>query len=126
MRKLLITAALFLLFSCERNNEEIITTGTVTFWTDEFSVINSNMEGWLLWVDGRKIGVIKKPYEINNTNDIPVCGDSRFTSLQLPEGQHSYYLTCYIPKQPFPNYFTGQKYYFDVQIGGCIIVRATQ
>jgi hypothetical protein len=125
MRKLLIIAALVLVFSCEKE-KEIITTGTATFWTDEFSVINSNMEGWLLWVDGRKIGVINKPYEINSKDDIPLCGDSRFTSLQLSEGQHSYYLTCYIPKQPFPNYFTGQKYYFDVQIGECIIVKATQ
>ena len=125
MRKALFIALLALLFSCEKE-KEVITTGTVTFWTDEFSVVNSNMEGWLLWVDGIKIGAIKKPYEINRTNDIPACGDGQFTSLQLSEGQHSYYLTCYIPKQPFPNYFVGQTYYFDVQVGGCIIVRATQ
>jgi hypothetical protein len=125
MKKVLFIALLALLFSCEKE-KEVVTTGTVTFWTDEFSVVNSNMEGWLLWVDGIEIGVIKKPYEINSTNDIPVCGDGRFTSLQLSEGQHSYYLTCYIPKQPFPNYFVGQTYNFDVQLGGCVIVEATQ
>lgn len=125
MKKVLLIALLVLSFSCEKE-KEIVTTGTVTFWTDEFSVVNSNMEGWLLWVDGREIGLVKKPYEVNKISDIPICGDSRFTMIQLSEGPHSFYMTCYIPKQPFPNFFTGQTYYFDVRIGECTIIEAKQ
>lgn len=113
-----IMALLF--FSCEKPIEEKpITTGTVTFWTTE------NM-GWVLSIDHNKVGQILKPYPINTLDKIPVCGDKRFTSIELTPGTHFYYLTLYIPVQPLPNYFKGQTYYFDVTLGGCTIVRAEQ
>ena len=63
-----IIALLF--FSCEKI-EEPITTGNVTFWTNEIS-------GWQLYVDDVMIGPVRKPYPINRTDEIPVCGDGRF------------------------------------------------
>ena len=111
-----IMALLF--FSCEKI-EEPITTGNVTFWTNEIS-------GWQLYVDDVMIGPVRKPYPINRTDEIPVCGDGRFTNLQLRPGRHHYYISIYLPMQPPPNYFRGQTRFFDVTLGGCTIVRAEQ
>ena len=111
-----IMALLF--FSCEKV-EEPITTGNVTFWTNE----NNN---WQLYVDDVKIGPVRRPYPINNIDEIPICGDTRFTNLQLRHGQHYYYISIYIPAQPPPNYFRGQTRFFDVTLGGCVILRAEQ
>jgi hypothetical protein len=105
-------------FSCEKI-EEPITTGNVTFWTNEIS-------GWQLYVDDVMIGPVRKPYPINRTDEIPVCGDGRFTNLQLRPGRHHYYISIYLPMQPPPNYFRGQTRFFDVTLGGCTIVRAEQ
>ena len=69
-----IIALLF--FSCEKIEEPIeepITTGNVTFWTNEH-------DGWQLYVDDVMIGPVRKPYPINRTDEIPVCGDGRFTN----------------------------------------------
>ena len=119
-------------FSCEKIEEPIEepiidpNKGTVTFWTTEFSIETINCHGWILWVDGVKIGLIKKPYEIRTTDEIPVCGDTTFTNLFLMKGQHSYYMTLSIPAQPPPNYFVSQTYSFDIIAGGCTVVRVTQ
>jgi len=112
-----IMALLF--FSCEKIEEEPITTGNVTFWTNEIS-------GWQLYVDDVMVGPVRKPYPINRTDEIPVCGDGRFTNLQLRPGRHHYYISIYLPMQPPPNYFRGQTRFFDVTLGGCTIVRAEQ
>lgn len=112
-----IIALLF--FSCEKIEEEPITTGNVTFWTNEIS-------GWQLYVDDVMVGPVRKPYPINRTDEIPVCGDGRFTNLQLRPGRHHYYISIYLPMQPPPNYFRGQTRFFDVTLGGCTIVRAEQ
>ena len=109
-----IIALLF--FSCEKI-EEPITTGNVTFWTNEIS-------GWQLYVDDVMIGPVRKPYPINRTDEIPVCGDGRFTNLQLRPGRHHYYISIYLPMQPPPNYFRGQTRFFDVTLGGCVVQRA--
>ena len=109
-----IIALLF--FSCEKI-EEPITTGNVTFWTNEIS-------GWQLYVDDVMIGPVRKPYPINRTDEIPVCGDGRFTNLQLRPGRHHYYISVYLPIQPPPNYFRGQTRFFDVTLGGCVVLRA--
>ena len=111
-----IIALLF--FSCEKI-EEPITTGNVTFWTNEIS-------GWQLYVDDVMIGPVRKPYPINRTDEIPVCGDGRFTNLQLRPGRHHYYISIYLPMQPPPNYFRGQTRFFDVTLGGCVVLRAEQ
>lgn len=111
-----IIALLF--FSCEKI-EEPITTGNVTFWTNEIS-------GWQLYVDDVMIGPVRKPYPINRTDEIPVCGDGRFTNLQLRPGRHHYYISIYLPMQPPPNYFQGQTRFFDVTLGGCVVLRAEQ
>ena len=111
-----IIALLF--FSCEKI-EEPITTGNVTFWTNEIS-------GWQLYVDDVMIGPVRKPYPINRTDEIPVCGDGRFTNLQLRPGRHYYYISIYLPMQPPPNYFRGQTRFFDVTLGGCVVLRAEQ
>ena len=111
-----IIALLF--FSCEKI-EEPITTGNVTFWTNEIS-------GWQLYVDDVIIGPVRKPYPINRTDEIPVCGDGRFTNLQLRPGRHHYYISIYLPMQPPPNYFRGQTRFFDVTLGGCVVLRAEQ
>ena len=103
-------------FSCEKI-EEPITTGNVTFWTNEIS-------GWQLYVDDVMIGPVRKPYPINRTDEIPVCGDGRFTNLQLRPGRHYYYISIYLPMQPPPNYFQGQTRFFDVTLGGCVVLRA--
>ncbi len=129
MKTLLILFAVLTFASCEKQKEEIkadTDLGTVTFWTTEFSLDNSSVSGWLLWVDGVRIGTINKPYVINTTDDIPVCGDKRFTTQLLTPGKHSYHLTCFILTQAPPNYFVGQTYYFDVTTKGCVIIRATQ
>jgi len=112
-----IIALLF--FSCEKIEEEPITTGNVTFWTNEIS-------GWQLYVDDVMIGPVRKPYPINRTDEIPVCGDGRFTNLQLRPGRHHYYISIYLPMQPPPNYFRGQTRFFDVTLGGCVVLRAEQ
>ena len=112
-----IIALLF--FSCEKIEDDPITTGNVTFWTNEIS-------GWQLYVDDVMIGPVRKPYPINRTDEIPVCGDGRFTNLQLRPGRHHYYISIYLPMQPLPNYFRGQTRFFDVTLGGCTIVRAEQ
>jgi len=111
-----IMALLF--FSCEKI-EEPITTGNVTFWTNEIS-------GWQLYVDDVMIGPVRKPYPINRTDEIPVCGDGRFTNLQLRPGRHHYYISIYLPMQPPPNYFRGQTRFFDVTLGDCVVLRAEQ
>ena len=111
-----IIALLF--FSCEKI-EEPITTGNVTFWTNEIS-------GWQLYVDDVMIGPVRKPYPINRTDEIPVCVDGRFTNLQLRPGRHHYYISIYLPMQPPPNYFRGQTRFFDVTLGGCVVLRAEQ
>ncbi|MEJ1730296.1 hypothetical protein SMA90_28620, partial [Escherichia coli] len=98
---------------------EPITTGNVTFWTNEIS-------GWQLYVDDVMIGPVRKPYPINRTDEIPVCGDGRFTNLQLRPGRHHYYISIYLPMQPPPNYFRGQTRFFDVTLGGCVVLRAEQ
>ena len=113
-----IIALLF--FSCEKIEEPIeepITTGNVTFWTNEIS-------GWQLYVDDVMIGPVRKPYPINRTDEIPVCGDGRFTNLQLRPGRHHYYISIYLPMQPPPNYFRGQTRFFDVTLGGCVVQMA--
>ena len=107
-----------LFFSCEKI-EEPITTGNVTFWTNEIS-------GWQLYVDDVMIGPVQKLYPINRTDEIPVCGDIRFTNLQLRPGRHHYYISIYLPMQPPPNYFRGQTRFFDVTLGGCVVLRAEQ
>ena len=112
-----IIALLF--FSCEKIEEEPITTGNVTFWTNEIS-------GWQLYVDDVMIGPVRKPYPINRTDEIPVWGDGRFTNLQLRPGRHHYYISIYLPMQPPPNYFRGQTRFFDVTLGGCVVLRAEQ
>jgi len=112
-----IMALLF--FSCEKIEEEPITTGNVTFWTNEIS-------GWQLYVDDVMVGPVRKPYPINRTDEIPVCGDGRFTNLQLRPGRHHYYISIYLPMQPPPNYFRGQTRFFDVTLGGCVVLRAEQ
>ena len=112
-----IIALLF--FSCERIEDDPITTGNVTFWTNEIS-------GWQLYVDDVMIGPVRKPYPINRTDEIPVCGDGRFTNLQLRPGRHHYYISIYLPMQPPPNYFRGQTRFFDVTLGGCVVLRAEQ
>ena len=112
-----IIALLF--FSCEKIEDDPITTGNVTFWTNEIS-------GWQLYVDDVMVGPVRKPYPINRTDEIPVCGDGRFTNLQLRPGRHHYYISIYLPMQPPPNYFRGQTRFFDVTLGGCTIVRAEQ
>ena len=112
-----IIALLF--FSCEKIEDDPITTGNVTFWTNEIS-------GWLLYVDDVMIGPVRKPYPINRTDEIPVCGDGRFTNLQLRPGRHHYYISIYLPMQPPPNYFRGQTRFFDVTLGGCVVLRAEQ
>ena len=110
-----IIALLF--FSCEKIEDDPITTGNVTFWTNEIS-------GWQLYVDDVMIGPVRKPYPINRTDEIPVCGDGRFTNLQLKPGRHHYYISIYLPMQPPPNYFRGQTRFFDVTLGGCVVLRA--
>ena len=110
-----IIALLF--FSCEKIEDDPITTGNVTFWTNEIS-------GWQLYVDDVMIGPVRKPYPINRTDEIPVCGDGRFTNLQLRPGRHHYYISVYLPIQPPPNYFQGQTRFFDVTLGGCVVQRA--
>ena len=112
-----IIALLF--FSCEKIEDDPITTGNVTFWTNEIS-------GWQLYVDDVMIGPVRKPYPINRTDEIPVCGDGRFTNLQLRPGRHHYYISIYLPMQPPPNYFRGQTRFFDVTLGGCVVLRAKQ
>lgn len=112
-----IIALLF--FSCEKIEDDPITTGNVTFWTNEIS-------GWQLYVDDVMIGPVRKPYPINRTDEIPVCGDGRFTNLQLRPGRHHYYISIYLPMQPPPNYFQGQTRFFDVTLGGCVVLRAEQ
>ena len=112
-----IIALLF--FSCEKIEDDPITTGNVTFWTNEIS-------GWQLYVDDVMIGPVRKPYPINRTDEIPVCGDIRFTNLQLRPGRHHYYISIYLPMQPPPNYFRGQTRFFDVTLGGCVVLRAEQ
>lgn len=112
-----IMALLF--FSCEKIEEEPITTGNVTFWTNEIN-------NWHLYVDDVKIGPVRRPYPISNIYEIPICGDTQFTNLQLRPGQHYYYISIYIPAQPPPNYFRGQTRFFDVTAGGCIVLRAEQ
>ena len=112
-----IIALLF--FSCEKIEDDPITTGNVTFWTNEIS-------GWQLYVDDVMIGPVRKPYPINRTDEIPVCGDGRFTNLQLRPGRHHYYISIYLPMQPPPNYFRGQTRFFDVTLGGCVVLRAEQ
>ena len=112
-----IIALLF--FSCEKIEDDPITTGNVTFWTNEIS-------GWQLYVDDVMIGPVRKPYPINRTDEIPVCGDGRFTNLQLRPGRHHYYISIYLPMQPPPNYFRGQTRSFDVTLGGCVVLRAEQ
>ena len=112
-----IMALLF--FSCEKIEDDPITTGNVTFWTNEIS-------GWQLYVDDVMIGPVRKPYPINRTDEIPVCGDGRFTNLQLRPGRHHYYISIYLPMQPPPNYFRGQTRFFDVTLGGCVVLRAEQ
>ena len=112
-----IIALLF--FSCEKIEDDPITTGNVTFWTNEIS-------GWQLYVDDVMIGPVRKPYPINRTDEIPVCGDGRFTNLQLRPGRHYYYISIYLPMQPPPNYFRGQTRFFDVTLGGCVVLRAEQ
>ena len=67
-----IIALLF--FSCEKIEDDPITTGNVTFWTNEIS-------GWQLYVDDVMIGPVRKPDPINRTDEIPVCGDGRFTNV---------------------------------------------
>ena len=110
-----IIALLF--FSCEKIEDDPITTGNVTFWTTEIS-------GWQLYVDDVMIGPVRKPYPINRTDEIPVCGDGRFTNLQLRPGRHHYYISVYLPIHPPPNYFQGQTRFFDVTLGGCVVLRA--
>ena len=112
-----IIALLF--FSCEKIEDDPITTGNVTFWTNEIS-------GWQLYVDDVMIGPVRKPYPINRTDEIPVCGDGRFTNLQLKPGRHHYYISIYLPMQPPPNYFRGQTRFFYVTLGGCVVLRAEQ
>ena len=112
-----IIALLF--FSCEKIEDDPITTGNVTFWTNEIS-------GWQLYVDDVMIGPVRKPYPINRTDEIPVCGDGRFTNLQLRPGRHHYYISIYLPMQPPPNYFRGQTRFFYVTLGGCVVLRAEQ
>ena len=112
-----IIALLF--FSCEKIEDDPITTGNVTFWTNEIS-------GWQLYVDDVMIGPVRKPYPINRTDEIPVCGDGRFTNLQLRPGRHHYYISIYLPMQPPPSYFRGQTRFFDVTLGGCVVLRAEQ
>ena len=112
-----IIALLF--FSCEKIEDDPITTGNVTFWTNEIS-------GWQLYVDDVMVGPVRKPYPINRTDEIPVCGDGRFTNLQLRPGRHHYYISIYLPMQPPPNYFRGQTRFFDVTLGGCVVLRAEQ
>lgn len=115
-----LLAIMLFLFSCEKPAEEKpVTTGTVTFWTTE-------LNGWVLYVDDVKIGPVRKPYPIGNTDEIPVCGDGRFTNLQLNPGRHQYYISIYISTQLPPNYFRGQTRFFDVTLGGCVILRAEQ
>jgi len=113
-----IIALLF--FSCEKIEEPIeepITTGNVTFWTTEY-------DGWQLYVDDVMIGPVQKPYPINSTDAIPDCGDRLFTNLQLKPGRHHYYISVYLPIHPPPNYFQGQTRFFDVTLGGCVVLRA--
>ena len=113
-----IIALLF--FSCEKIGEPIeepITTGNVTFWTNEY-------DGWQLYVDDVMVGPVRKPYPIGSTDEIPVCGDGRFTNLQLKPGRHHYYISVYLPIHPPPNYFQGQTRFFDVTLGGCVVLRA--
>ena len=58
-----IIALLF--FSCEKIGEPIeepITTGNVTFWTNEY-------DGWQLYVDDVMVGPVRKPYPINRTDE---------------------------------------------------------
>ena len=110
-----IIALLF--FSCEKIEDDPITTGNVTFWTNEIS-------GWQLYVDDVMIGPVRKPYPINRTDEIPVCGDGRFTNLQLRPGRHHYYISFSLPIHPPPNYFQGQTRFFYVTLGGCVVLRA--
>ncbi len=110
-----IIALLF--FSCEKIEDDPITTGNVTFWTNEIS-------GWQLYVDDVMVGPVRKPYPIGSTDEIPVCGDGRFTNLLLKPGRHHYYISVYLPIQPPPNYFQGQTRFFDVTLGGCVVQRA--
>jgi len=129
MKKLTILIAVLLLFSCEKPKEEPTidpNKGKVTFWTTEFSIKTTNCNGWVLWVDDIEIGLIKKPYSVNTTDQIPNCYTMGFTNLILPKGRHYYYMTLSIPIQPPPNYFVSQTYYFDVIARGCTIVRCIQ
>ena len=112
-----IIALLF--FSCEKIEDDPITTGNVTFWTNEIS-------GWQLYVDDVMVGPVRKPYPIGSTDEIPVCGDGRFTNLLLKPGRHHYYISVYLPIHPPPNYFQGQTRFFDVTLGGCVVLRAEQ
>ena len=127
MKKLLFIIAAVLLFSCEKPQEPIEVEKTnVIFWTNEYSYDNADCMGWFLWIDGVKIGVIPRPYSINTTDQIPTCGNKQFLNLTLSEGRHYYYMTLFLPRQPWPNSFTSQTYYFDVSAGGCTVVRCTQ
>jgi len=134
MKKLTILIAILLLFSCEKPKEEPTidpNVGTVTFWTTEVSVNIMELPqfwriGWTLWVDNVEIGLIKKPYNISTTDDIPNCYTQGFTKLVLMKGRHNYYMTLSLPLQPPPNYIVSQTYYFDVTAGGCTVVRCTQ
>ena len=122
-----IIALLF--FSCEKIEEPIeepITTGNVTFWTTEDSGSTYWDTGWILYVDDVKYGTIKTPYNIGTIDKIPLCGDTRFTNISLRPGNHYYYLTRSLPLQPPPNYFRGQTRFFDVTLGGCVVLRAEQ
>mgnify|MGYP003431170364 FL=1 len=119
-----IIALLF--FSCEKIEEEPITTGNVTFWTTEDSGSTYWDTGWILYVDDVKYGTIKTPYNIGTIDKIPLCGDTRFTNISLRPGNHYYYLTRSLPLQPPPNYFRGQTRFFDVTLGGCVVLRAEQ
>ena len=124
MKKYIFIIALLnlvILFSCQKyeSSEADTNKGIVTFWTTE-------NPGWVLWVDRVEIGEIKNPYPINTLDQIPVCGDIRFTSITLRRGKHSYYMVRSIPAQPPPNYFVSRTIEFNVTGGDCVIVRCTQ
>ena len=123
MKTLLFTLLFFgSLISCEKQKDEPVidpNKGTVTFWT------TVPIE-WILYIDDVKIGSVWKPYPINTTDKIPVCGDKQFLSLSLLEGRHYYHMELTIPIQPPPNHFISQTYSFDIIAGECTVLRIIQ
>lgn len=114
MKKLLLLLPLIFL-SCEKEPIPQADQYDVTVWTNE-------SEPWTLYIDENKIGQIRKPYPITKTEDIPSCGDDRFTNVKLSKGRHHYNLRMTLPS----GQLIMSDYKFFEVTDVCTILRATQ